>query len=47
MMNLRTQGIAYRQIADEILKKFGRKIHYTQVHKIINREHNQSLQEVA
>ena len=33
--------------ADEILKKFGRKIHYTQVHKIINREHNQSLQEVA
>ena len=47
MMNLRTQGLGYRKIAEEILKKFGRKIHYTQVHKIINREHNQTLLEVA
>lgn len=47
MMNLRTQGLGYRKIAEEILKKFGRKVHYTQVHKIINREHNQHLKEVA
>ena len=47
MMNLRTQGLGYRKIAEEILKKFGRKIHYTQVHKIINRDHNQHLKEVA
>ena len=47
MMNLRTQGLGYRKIAEEILKKFGRKVHYTQVHKIINRDHNQHLKEVA
>ena len=47
MMNLRMQGLGYRKIAEEILKKFGRKIHYTQVHKIINRDHNQHLKEVA
>jgi len=40
MRNLRNQKLGYRNIADEIKKKFGRKIAFQQVHKILNREHN-------
>jgi len=40
MRNLRNQKLGYRLIADEIKKKFGRKIAFQQVHKILNREHN-------
>ena len=43
MVNLRNQKIGYRIIAEEIKKKFGRKISFQQVHKILNRDHNQSL----
>ena len=41
MFNLRKSGLGYRRISDEIKKKFGRRIHFPQVHKIMNREHNQ------
>ena len=40
MRNLRNQKLGYRNIAVEIKKKFGRKIAFQQVHKILNREHN-------
>ena len=40
MRNLRNQKLGYRNIADEIKKKFGRKIAFQQVHKILNRDHN-------
>ena len=40
MRNLRNQKLGYRIIADEIKKKFGRKIAFQQVHKILNRDHN-------
>ena len=43
MQNLRNQKIGYRQIAEEVKNKFGRKISFQQVHKILNREHNQKL----
>ncbi len=33
-------------ISDEIKKKFGRTIHFPQVHKILNRSHNKQLLEV-
>ncbi len=32
-----------RQISDVIKNKFGRKIHFTQCHRILNREYNQKL----
>ena len=47
MFNLRNQGLGYRQISDEVKKKFGRKIFFQQVWKILNRPHNQQLQKVA
>ena len=40
MFNLRKQGLGYRKISDEVKKKFGRKIFFQQVHKIMMREHN-------
>ena len=43
MQNLRDQKVGYRVIADEVKNKFGRKISFQQVHKILNREHNQKL----
>ena len=36
-----------RQISDVIKNKFGRKIHFTQCHRILNREYNQKLLESA
>ena len=47
MFNLRNQGLGYRQISEEVKKKFGRKIFFQQVWKILNRPHNQQLQKVA
>ena len=41
MFNLRKSGLGYRKIADEVKKKFGRTIYFPQVHKILNRPHNQ------
>ena len=43
MQNLREQKLGYRQIAEEIKNKFGRKITFQQVHRVLNREHNQKL----
>jgi site-specific DNA recombinase len=47
MSSLRKSGLGYRQISDEIKKKFGRKIHFPQIHKILRREHNQKLLEIS
>ena len=41
MVNLRKSGLGYRKISDEIKNKFGKRIYYPQVHKILNRPHNQ------
>ena len=43
MFHLRKNGLSYPKISDEIKKKFGRKIFFQQVHKIMNREHNLKL----
>jgi|TARA_A200000113_G_scaffold204906_1_gene200865 site-specific DNA recombinase len=47
MVNLRKSGLGYRKISDEIKNKFGKKIYYPQVHKILNRPHNKQLLQVA
>ena len=47
MINLRKSGLGYRRISDEIKNKFGKRIYYPQVHKILNRPHNLKLLEVA
>ena len=47
MVNLRKSGLGYRKISDEIKNKFGKKIYYPQVHKILTRPHNLKLLEVA
>ena len=41
MVNLRKSGLGYRKISDEIKNKFGKRIYYPQIHKILNRPHNQ------
>ena len=46
MVNLRKSGLGYRKISDEIKNKFGKRIYYPQVHKILNRPHNLKLLEV-
>ena len=43
MVNLRKSGLGYRKISDEIKNKYGKRIYYPQVHKILNRTHNQQL----
>ena len=40
MVNLRKSGLGYRRISDEIKNKFGKRIYFPQVHKILNRPHN-------
>ena len=45
--NLRHQGLKYREIADEIKRKHGRKIFFQQIHRILNREHNKKVLQVA
>ena len=47
MVNLRKSGLGYRKISDEIKNKFGKRISFPQVHKILNRPHNKQLFEVA
>ncbi len=47
MFNLRKSGLGYRKISEEVKKKFGRTIHFPQVHKILNRSHNKQLFGVA
>ena len=47
MVNLRKSGLGYRRISDEIKNKFGKRIYFPQVHKILNRPHNKQLFEVA
>ena len=47
MVNLRKSGLGYRKISDEIKNKFGKRIYYPQVHKILNGPHNLKLLEVA
>ena len=43
MVNLRRSGLGYRKISDEIKNKFGKRIYYPQVHKILNRSHNKQF----
>ena len=40
MISLRKSGLGYRQISDEIKNKYGKRIYFPQVHKILNRPHN-------
>ena len=47
MVNLRKSGLVYRRISDEIKNKFGKRIYFPQIHKILNRPHNQQLQQVV
>ena len=47
MVHLRKSGLGYRKISDEIKNKFGKRIYYPQVHKILNRPHNLKLLEAA
>ena len=47
MVNLRKSGLGYRKISEEIKNKYGKRIYYPQVHKILNRPHNLKLLEVA
>jgi len=37
MISLRKSGLGYRKISDEIKNKFGKRIYFPQVHKILNR----------
>jgi len=43
MVNLRRSGLGYRKISDEIKNKFGKRIYYPQIHKILNRPHNRQF----
>ncbi len=43
MVSLRKSGLGYRKISDEIKNKFGKRIYYPQVHKILNRPHNRQF----
>jgi len=43
MISLRKSGLGYRKISDEIKNKFGKRIYFPQVHKILNREHNRQF----
>ena len=40
MISLRKSGLGYRQISDEIKNKYGKRIYFPQVHKILNRPYN-------
>ena len=43
MISLRKSGLGYRKISDEIKNKFGKRIYFPQVHKILNRPHNKQF----
>ena len=47
MVNLRKSGLGYRRISDEIKNKFGKRIYFPQIHKILNRSNNKQLQQVV
>ena len=47
IFSLRKSGLKIRQISDVIKNKFGRKIHFTQCHRILNREYNQKLLQIS
>ena len=47
MVHLRKSGLGYRKISDEIKNKFGKRIYFPQVHKILNRPHNLKLLELS
>ena len=40
MINLRKHGLTYRKIADEVQRKFARKLHHSFVYKVLMREYN-------
>ena len=40
MISLRRSGLGYRKISDEIKNKYGKRIYFPQVHKILNRPYN-------
>ena len=40
MISLRRSGLGYRQISEEIKNKYGKRIYFPQVHKILNRPYN-------
>ena len=40
MISLRRSGLGYRQISQEIKNKYGKRIYFPQVHKILNRPYN-------
>ena len=43
MVSLRCDGLSYSKISEQIKNKFGRKIHYPQIYRILSREHNARL----
>ena len=43
MVSLRKSGLGYRKISDEIKNKFGKRIYYPQVHKILIRPRNKQF----
>jgi site-specific DNA recombinase len=43
MVSLRKSGLGYRKISDEIKNKFGKRIYFPQIHKILNRPHNRQF----
>ena len=40
MISLRRSGLGYRQISQEIKNKYGKRIYFPQVYKILNRPYN-------
>ena len=43
IFSLRKSGLKLKEISDQIKNKFGRRIYYPQIHKVLKREHNQKL----
>ena len=47
IFSLRKSGLKLKEISDQIKNKFGRRIYYPQIHKVLKREHNQKLLEIV
>jgi DNA invertase Pin-like site-specific DNA recombinase len=47
IFSLRKSGLKLKEISDQIKNKFGRRIYYPQIHKVLKREHNIKLLGVA
>ena len=43
IFSLRKSGLKLKEISDQIKNKFGRRIYYPQIHKVLKREHNQKI----